>query len=370
MQTTNPCWAWVALCAVSPVLASGNALNFDGGDDRVQAAALPPVFASGTTIPFTVDAWLYRIGAPVFGRVLFAQQSTSNFVAIAEGGGGNIYAYVILNGTTFSVATNASMPRNAWTHVAVRWTAGAPEVLFNGVVQAGTAGGTSSTATNGVMMIGARTDGAQPLSSGHIDELRVWNRALSDCEIKRTRFEQPPLDTNGLEVRYDFNQGVAGGDNTGVTLLPDVAGADQDGTLANFALTGATSNWVASDIPTSAPGSVLVDRTALVTAEYGLSDGFNVVLESAPTENVTITLTGDASEGEIVPSELTFTPIDWNIAQGVVVTGVDDFEPDGDIAYTLTLTTNGGADPVYSCVAPIEIDVVNHILELFTDGFE
>lgn len=371
MQTVNPSWAWLVLCVMSPVLASGNALNFDGGNDRVQAVALPPVFAGGTTVPFTVEAWLYRSGAPIFGRVLFAQQSTTNFVAIAEAGTGNIYAYVVANGTNFSWQTTANLPRDAWTHLAVRWSAGTPEILFNGVVQAGMGGGTSSTALNGVMMIGARNDGVQPLSAGAIDELRIWNRVLSDCEIKRARFERPPLNTNGLEVRYDFNQGIAGDNNTGMTTLPDVVGGDQNGNLLNFALIGATSNWVASTLPVSSSSAVLFDKTVLVTGEYGRDDSFTVALDSAPVQDVTFTIAGgDVSEGTFLPTTLTFTAMNWADPQLVLVSPIDDGVVDGDVSYALTVSVDPTSDVAFSCIPPTTITVTNLEDRLFGDGFE
>nr|HMT30220.1 hypothetical protein [Bacteroidia bacterium] len=49
----------------------------------------------------------------------------------------------------------------------------------------------------------------------------------------------------GLVANYHFNQGVAGGTNTGATSLTDATGNGFTGTLTNFALTGSTSNWVA-----------------------------------------------------------------------------------------------------------------------------
>ena len=45
---------------------------------------------------------------------------------------------------------------------------------------------------------------------------------------------------------------------------------------------------------------------------------------------------------------MTFTPADWNVAQTVTVTGSDDSEVDGDIAYTLTLAVDdANSDDVY-----------------------
>ena len=48
----------------------------------------------------------------------------------------------------------------------------------------------------------------------------------------------------GLVAYYNFNQGVAGGNNTAINSLTDKTSNAHNGTLNNFKLTGATSNWV------------------------------------------------------------------------------------------------------------------------------
>jgi hypothetical protein len=54
---------------------------------------------------------------------------------------------------------------------------------------------------------------------------------------------------------------------------------------------------------------------------------------------VVIEITGlDASEGTLSTETLTFTPGNWDQAQIITITGVDDNEVDGDITYTLTLS--------------------------------
>src|SRR5207302_1881996 len=51
-------------------------------------------------------------------------------------------------------------------------------------------------------------------------------------------------------------------------------------------------------------------------------------------------------EGSLSSSTLTFTSANWNTAQTVTVTGVDDSVIDGNQTYTLTATTSG--DSTYS----------------------
>src|SRR5690606_1385879 len=83
----------------------------------------------------------------------------------------------------------------------------------------------------------------------------VWSTVRTQQQL-RVEMTGTCWDTTGLIASYDFNQGVAGGDNSGVTNLPDVSGGGFNGTLLGFALNGATSNWLASDSPVAEPGLV------------------------------------------------------------------------------------------------------------------
>ena len=50
------------------------------------------------------------------------------------------------------------------------------------------------------------------------------------------------------------------------------------------------------------------------------------------------------TEGTVSPATLTFTPANWNTAQTVTVTGVDDAVDDGDIAYTIVTAPATSSD--------------------------
>ena len=79
----------------------------------------------------------------------------------------------------------------------------------------------------------------------------------------------------------------------------------------------------------------------LLTTEAGGSSTFSVVLDAKPTANVTVSITGtDSTEHSLSASSLTFTTNNWNTAQTVTVTGVDDNLVDGDITTTLTATAS------------------------------
>lgn len=246
---------FILAASVANAQFEGNALDFDGTNDMVVVSSVPSVFSSPASNDFTIEAWVNPRGS-VFARIFFAQPSTTNFASLGTGAGNVIYFYVISNGTTYSVATSAAITQNAWTHVAARWTAATstPEVFFNGVLQAGAPGGTSSTGTSGLMVLGSRPGGFQYFN-GLLDEVRVWSEARTACEIQNNMNKSITGVHTNLQANYDFNQGTAGGNNTGVTTLLDISGSGYNGTLTNFTLTSTTSNWVASNAVLTSTGN-------------------------------------------------------------------------------------------------------------------
>ena len=86
--------------------------------------------------------------------------------------------------------------------------------------------------------------GTSEYFGGYADEFRVWNVARTQTEIQNNlNKELNPATQPGLVSYYTGNQGVASGTNSGLITLPDQKG-DNNGTLTNFTLTGATSNYI------------------------------------------------------------------------------------------------------------------------------
>ncbi|WP_303857008.1 hypothetical protein, partial [Salinicola salarius] len=93
----------------------------------------------------------------------------------------------------------------------------------------------------------------------------------------------------------------------------------------------------------------------------GSTDTFTVVLNAQPGSNVVIHVSsGDTGEAQVNGTsvkELTFTNANWNIAQEVVVTGVDDDDIDGNQTTTLTVfVVDGSSDDAYDSVANLALD--------------
>ena len=122
-----------------------------------------------------------------------------------------------------------------------------------------------------------------------------------------------------------------------------------------------------------APGLALAPATSaasrLRTTEAGDTATFTVRLDRAPSGNVVLDVTSsDTGEGTVLPARLTFTPSDWNTAQTVTLTGVDDAptpsDPNpsaGNRSYTVSVAVDAAAtaDDGYDGLAAATVYAVN-----------
>ena len=96
-----------------------------------------------------------------------------------------------------------------------------------------------------------------------------------------------------------------------------------------------------------------VSETAASVNESGTEDTFTVVLNTRPSSDVRIGITSkDTGEAAVSPGSLTFTYGNWDKAQTVTVTGVDDAWADGEqtTAVILAVSDTSG-DDAYDSVA-------------------
>jgi hypothetical protein len=87
---------------------------------------------------------------------------------------------------------------------------------------------------------------------------------------------------------------------------------------------------------------------------------FTVVLRTQPTGDVSLDLkTSDATEGNVSPLKLVFTPVNWASPQVVTVTGVDDKMQDGTQPYTIDIAPAMSSDGNYKGMDPPDVSVNN-----------
>ena len=141
---------------------------------------------------------------------------------------------------------------------------------------------------------------------------------------------------------------VDGVQNTTITLsINDAASDDGYDPVADQTVTATTNDDDTASFTVTESGSTIVAEGNVAT------DSFTVVLDQAPAGTVVINVSsGDTGEATVDQASLTFLVGDWNVAQMVNVSSVDDAVVDGAQNTTITLSINDAAsDDGYDPVA-------------------
>lgn len=106
-------------------------------------------------------------------------------------------------------------------------------------------------------------------------------------------------------------------------------------------------------------GFTVTPVSGLRTDETGRTATFTVSINSTPTAVVTVAVAStDTTEGSVFPGTLTFGPQDRG-AKTVTVTGLDDLNADGDVAYRIVLSPAVSNDDKYLGVDPADVAATN-----------
>ena len=242
----------------SPTKKSTNAVSFDGTNDLVNLGTTSSLHFTSN---FTAELWVKPTSWTVSELQQLISCHEAGGYAIRLNSNGTIDLAIRISPTTTDYIT-ASYPvtglaNNTWYHVAASFDGRYMRLYVGGNLVAtndlGSSGNTVKyTYPNNPVFVGADpTQTATPQGlyfNGQIDEVRLWNVARTQAQIQASmNTELDPADatqTTGLVSYYTFNQGTAASTNTGLVTVIDQTGTN-NGSLTNFALTGATSNYVA-----------------------------------------------------------------------------------------------------------------------------
>tara|TARA_B100001250_G_scaffold414495_1_gene453246 strand:+ start:3840 stop:8399 length:4560 start_codon:yes stop_codon:yes gene_type:complete len=153
------------------------------------------------------------------------------------------------------------------------------------------------------------------------------------------------------------NDGAVDGDITHNITLAVIDGQSDDtyDPVSDLVVQNTTAdNDSASFTVTQSGGSTGV-------AESGSTDTFTVSLTAQPATDVVLSVTsGDTGEATVDEAQLTFTNGNWNNAQTVTVTGINDDLDDGNISVTITVAVvDADSHDSYDNVANQTVAAVN-----------
>jgi glucose/arabinose dehydrogenase len=269
----------------------GGALTFDGVDDWVTIADAASLDLS---TGMTLEAWVNptALGSAWRTAMLKENGGTLAYGLYPHDGAGHSSAHVN-QGADLNLTSPGAVPLNTWTHLAATYDATTLRLYVNGTQVGSRAIGGALRASSGPLRFGGNAVWAGEFFQGRLDELRVYDRALSASEVAAdmTRPVGPPAPPQLAVSPGSLSfAGVEGGAQPGSKTL-SVAN-DGGGTLA-FDVSD-DAQWL-----TVTPGSGTAPQTLTVQASTaGLSQG-------TYSATVTVTAAGAGGSPQSIPVTLT-----------------------------------------------------------------
>ena len=322
-------------------------LHLDGYDDFIGSS-------SPQANSYTKEVWIKPNNLTGTRHILSYNQSASveNHLLIDNGvlKAGNI------NYPDRFMSDNESLPLNEWTHIAV--TVDEPNnvsrLYKNGVlIDTHTYVGQLVS----VIYIGAQDFSGNNTFPGDIEEVRIWNIALTQEQIVGRMYCELRGDEEGLSLYYKFNSGIANGNNTSISQAFDtVSGLNY--ALTNFNLNGTTSNWVdGSPIISGISNPNLPISTNSYTYQVG-----DVATPLIATSGGTGLLWYD----DLYGAGSTSTPLVDTSNPGVVFYWVSSTNANGCTSERVKITINILPSVDYGCWRLV--DSFNHTLAIANNG--
>jgi Bacterial Ig domain/Calx-beta domain len=155
-----------------------------------------------------------------------------------------------------------------------------------------------------------------------------------------------------------------------VTLSAGGAGSAISGYEGNESYNGAAASASGTVFVTNTDidqaGVIISPQSGLLTSEAGTSATYSVVLNSKPTDAVRVNIDAGSSPQLSAVTQLDFTTANWNVAQTVTVTAINDNIAEGTAGtpHTGTLThTLTTTDPIY-----LALPSLDNVTALITDN--
>ncbi|RJP62004.1 MAG: LamG domain-containing protein, partial [Ignavibacteriales bacterium] len=217
-----------------------NALQFDGEDDYVNCGNGAMVQCNGTQ-SLTVEAWV-KPTAAFWGAVVskFQHHPTHEGYSLEMF---SDYRVAFLFGNNWSnwlpLSTNIALTPNTWNHIAVSYDSDTIKIYINGRLDVSARWTDGCTDSGTDLVIGSRmgTTVYSTFFNGNIDEVRVWNVARTEAQLRENMCRTLRGDEANLQAYYRLDE------NNGITAY-DNSNNSYNGTLTDMEI---PSDWVASD---------------------------------------------------------------------------------------------------------------------------
>ena len=261
-----------------------NTLDCTGPDDYVN---LGDNYNFQSNQAFSMEAWV-KVGPSTEFNTIMAKFDMKGWkFEVTNNAQGGTVALRLIGGDPVDVISRKGQTNirdHQWHHVAVSYngsqSSNGIRIYIDGNEETDNAASTNlagngSIANNSDAFIGATNlvaNGTLNPYTGVLDELRIWSGVRSGFNFNQFKDEELScLPQENLIGYYQFNEGVADGNNQNVTTLPDLSGNQIDGTLEGFGLNGVGSNWAGGQ-PLGGPGIANCD---CISTNYCVANGLD-----------------------------------------------------------------------------------------------
>ncbi len=207
----------------------GSALRLNGGSPA-SYVLLPQGIVSGLT-DFTVAGWVNPAATPNWARFWdFGTGETDYmFLTVSAGGTGNPRFAITVSGNGSEQRLDAPDPLalNTWTHLAVTLSGTTGTLYVNGAAVATNTSMTlnpSSLPVTTSDYVGKSQFPPDPSLDATVDEVQIWNRALSAAEVRSLQTSAAGTTGGGNAAWYRFDEAK------GATAV-DSSGNGRNGTI-------------------------------------------------------------------------------------------------------------------------------------------
>ncbi len=224
-----PIWSFTTL---GPVSIPGNALNFDGSGDYVTGTGI-----NTSLTAFTIEAWINHnsLNGTVQRYITLAPETAVlRYDGTIYGGYKALHFYIKRqNGSLFGFKADSVLVTGEWMHVAGTFDGNNLKLYLNGTLIKSAVVSSSLYPPSGNFSLSSYGE----TFDGKMDEMRIWNYARSQAQIR----ENMHLSLTGMEaglVNYwQFNE------SSGTSVLDIINYCN--GTMNNMT----NDDWVGSTVP-------------------------------------------------------------------------------------------------------------------------
>ena len=276
----------------NPVWSTGKlngALQFDGVGDYVNLGTSSFGLTSGSSTQLSIVFWVYV--ANVGNNQTLVTRSSLVKPFLVEFNGGRLRTGIRTASGANYLTSSAAFPTNQWVHVALTYDGSMRRIYINSAVDASVAlSGAVSFDGGETTTVGTRLGSTPQYLNGTLDELQIYNRALT-----------------GTEVLDLFNAASPSPPDTtppSVSVTSPLSGATVSGTITVSA--SASDNVGVSGV------QFLVDGSNLGTED--VSSPYSVSWNTSSFANGSHTLTARARDA--AGNTTTSSPVTVNVSNG------------------------------------------------------